>query len=290
MKSGENVMIYRYRTSVADALTEDVLAAPVLPDLSGYREEIQTDDLQFRPDVHVDLLKRLFVHAADLGLDPFETDAWLAPRLHFALRIPRRLASDPGFWSWVAVEYGRPYVQLRWGDKQNVQWRYTGPLTRNAISRLWWAAELTRNGPDYSVAPHSVRRAGTAQYAFELKYSWYRPAVIGFVIVAEGLDDGPQLSFEETKRLSTRINALTVLKPVEAVGFDALSGEDAWDFDWYQHRPSFDEVIKDELPRGPNDGRASAEAIDDLAAWFRALARLEAGAEDPIPTPRLQPA
>lgn len=267
-------MIHRYPTSVANALTDDALRSPVLPDLATYRQDVDTCDMDLEPAIHVDQLERLFTHAAESDLDKFETDAWLAPRLHYALRLPRRLAADRGLWTWLATEYAHPYVLNRWGGAENLQWRYMGPLTRNAVSRLWWAAELTRNGPDYSVTPHSVRRAGTAQYALELKYTWYRPAVIAFVRVAEGLGANEPLSFEATKRLSVRVNALTVLKPVEAVGFDPLAGEDDQDFDWYRHRPAFEEIVDAELPRGPDDSHASPEAIEALTDWFGELATM----------------
>jgi hypothetical protein len=267
-------MLYRYARAVATVLTNDALTASVLPDISSFQEELDTSDLDFTPDVQGDLVERLFAHSLEMYLDRLQTDAWLAPRLHYALRVPRRVAGDSGFWTWVATRYGRDYLAHRWEGAKNLEWRYTGTLTRNGISRLWWAAELTRNGPDYSVVPFSVRNATTAQFALELKYSWYRPAVIAFVRVAEGVDGQPALNSVQTKTLSTRINALTVLRPVEAIGFDPRAGEEDYDADWFRHRPAFEEVAATDLPRGPNSGLASPEAIAALTEWFRQLAAL----------------
>jgi len=37
--------------------------------------------------------------------DPESGDGWLAPRLHWALRLSRAEAADRGLWQWIAVRY-----------------------------------------------------------------------------------------------------------------------------------------------------------------------------------------
>ena len=79
-------------------------------------------------------------------------DAWLAPRLHNVMRVPRRIGADRRFWAWVAIEFGRNYIKHRFSDSQGKainEFRFTGTHLRNGISRLWWAAELARNGRSY---------------------------------------------------------------------------------------------------------------------------------------------
>lgn len=135
------------------------------------------------------------------------------------------------------------------------------------LSRLWWAAEMTRNGEDYSAVDPCLRRVRTAQWALELKYSWYRPAAIAFVEVAEGLDGGSKLSDEEMERLSVRANAYLPLAPLEAIGFD--DSDEREDVEWWGSSPTREQLMAKEPPDGPKDGVASRAGIDALGAWFR---------------------
>jgi hypothetical protein len=84
--------------------------------------------------------------------DPKMSDAWVAPRLHAALRISRRTASDRGIWRWLAMVHAPGYVRWRWGKngKTPVLNRFDGEDKKQTFARLWWTAELCRNGPDYS--------------------------------------------------------------------------------------------------------------------------------------------
>lgn len=83
-----------------------------------------------------------------------KSDMWLAPRLHWAIRLTRRQAADQGIWSWLANRAHPAYVRWRWGDDDNeavAANRWAGPaIHKQAFARLWWGAELFRNGPDYT--------------------------------------------------------------------------------------------------------------------------------------------
>ena len=65
----------------------------------------------------------------------------------------RREAADRRIWYWLSV-IGKPnYVRWRWseaGAKTVPINRFMGEDSKNSFGRLWWAAELTRNGNDYS--------------------------------------------------------------------------------------------------------------------------------------------
>lgn len=268
---------FRYRGSVAVALSREFRGGGTHPDLSEHREPI---DETYGPEdaaVEVDLLtvRGLVGHAVGQDWSDSELDQWLAPRLHYTLRIPRRVAGDEGFWTWLAIEGGNSYVLRRWLGKGAsdpdvvTMFRYTGPILRNALGRLWWGAEMVRDGPSYEYVPPVFARVWTAEYALELRYSWYRPAPIAFTRVAEGLDGGPQLTTNEAKELSKRVNSYLSLRCLEGIGFDETVDEE-WDLDWLARRPSLKEVLEADL-RGPEDGFASQEAIEALARWFRSL-------------------
>src|SRR5690349_5484270 len=47
---------------------------------------------------------------------PEESDRWLAPRVHYALRLTRSEASDRETWHWLARNSWADYVRWRWSD------------------------------------------------------------------------------------------------------------------------------------------------------------------------------
>jgi hypothetical protein len=197
--------------------------------------------------------------------DHYRLDRWLAPRLHAAIRVPRRLAADRAFWAWIAMSFGAPYIHQRFQRDGVVNsWRFTGELLRNGVSRLWWAAELLRNGPDYADVDRGLRRVRTAEFALELKYSWYRPAAIAFVRVAEG--SRPPLKDDELEALSRRANAYLPLAPLEAIGFDDPA--DVPDREWWMSQTTLAELNGDADPKGPKDGHAGSDAIDAIEKWY----------------------
>lgn len=80
-----------------------------------------------------------------------ESDAWLAPRVHHVLRLTRREAARRGAWAWLAVVVVPHYVHWRFPGKKGVTDvdRFLGREDKNAVGRLWWGAELMRDGGDY---------------------------------------------------------------------------------------------------------------------------------------------
>lgn len=201
-------------------------------------------------------------------------DAWLAPRIHASLRVSRRVASAIEFWRWIALEHASSLVSARFGDGQMVpSWRYTGGLLRNAVSRLWWAAEMVRDGSDYGLVKHAFGRTRTAQFALELAYSHYPPAAMAFVKVSEGLDGGPRLEDYEMKDLSVAVNALLSVRVLETC--DPGSAGLGYDAVWWAATPTLDEVSGVGLPVGPNDNQVSKTAVAALTKWFRELTRTD---------------
>ena len=219
----------------------------------------------------LELVKQLAQKAAAF-LPPDQMDPWLAPRLHAALRIPRRIATDEGMWAWLAF-HCQPFVEARFrkGKERLHPWRYRGMWTRNALSRLWWGAEMTRNGPDYSAVPLCFARTRTAQFALELMYSWDRAAAIAFTRVAEGADGGSRLSDDRTNALSTRLKVLLTLRSLDAFGAGDADDTEEFDAAWASHQPSFALLLRDDLRtiEGPSTGAVSTNRIDELVSWFR---------------------
>ncbi len=201
--------------------------------------------------------------------DNNKLDAWLAPRLHNVIRVPRRIAADRRFWAWVAIEFGRDYIKHRWSDGGGnaiKELRFTGTHLRNGISRLWWAAELARNGRDYGPVALALKAVRIAQFALELKYSWYRPAVIAFATVCVDR----KLGDSKMQALSVRVNAYLGTRPVELVGLDENVGEE-YDAEWWAGDPPSKKHLLEGKLDGPDDGSASDVAIANLVKWFGEL-------------------
>lgn len=258
--------IYRLKPNSAALLTKEFLSGRPHPDLTPY---LQPTDEEFDPD----LIRGLFEAGRALEKSGAELDAWLAPRFHYLFRISRRIASDRGVWTWLAMTVCRQYVIDRFGgDEPVTAMRYSGELLRNAISRLWWGAEMVRNGPSYEYVPIVFRRVRTAEFALELKYSWYCPAAIAFTRIAEGLGGGKRLSDPEMKDLSKNINAYLSLTVLESIGLnDQENG--VFDEDWRQHQPALAEAtsVEPEKLQGPRDGLVSEKAVTELEEWFQEI-------------------
>lgn len=86
-------------------------------------------------------------------------EQWIAPRLHYALRLTRNEASDPKIWNYLGLFF-EDYILRRWtGDSKGVNTNEKSkPLEyhfllkkwdRHQLAKLWWMAELTKNNGEY---------------------------------------------------------------------------------------------------------------------------------------------
>lgn len=126
------------------------------------------------------------------GHAPFDPaiDAALAPLLHRALRLTRREAADIGIWRFLTVVHAPHFVRHRWEYKSwaTAKTRYWSPGTRhnsNAFGRLWWIAELTREGDSYDLTARALAKQSVATQTFSRTWSQHRPAVLAFVDLLE---------------------------------------------------------------------------------------------------------
>lgn len=120
---------------------------------------------------HVDLL--ISSHINEYGKIPPHTDINVAIALHKALRISRRVAADHGFWEYMCIVRFRDYVKQRWADEHGIvhKSRYIYSR-RNALSRLWWIAELTCAEDDekqYDMTKQIMANADVSD-----RFVWYR--------------------------------------------------------------------------------------------------------------------
>ena len=103
-----------------------------------------------------DSIEKLFAEAVNKAtsgeIKISEFDPNLAVELHKLLPLSRHEASRIEFWHHLAIDVCRGYTNNRWPKKKErfseeftyPEERYHGRWTRNAVARLWWWAELTR--------------------------------------------------------------------------------------------------------------------------------------------------
>jgi hypothetical protein len=165
-------------------------------------------------------------HAVDLTLaatPAFEpaADVLLAPRLHRALPLSRREASSPAPWRFLSVVHRPDLVRHRWENRSwaSMRARFWTAGTRpdsNVFSRLWWIAELSRDGDDYGLAEAVLSRPALATGLFIRALSSHRPAVAACCHV---LADASSSDVEATLKLLHKTLSTLVL---EAMSFEQL--------------------------------------------------------------------
>jgi hypothetical protein len=115
-------------------------------------------------------------------------DAIAAPRVHETLDISRRQAADRGIWRYLAVIEVPEFVRHRWkfNERNEMRARFMGSRRwdGNALSRLWWAAELTHDpeaGYEYTEQVFSTQHLARA--IFDRRFSHYPRATKAFIDV-----------------------------------------------------------------------------------------------------------
>jgi hypothetical protein len=252
-------------------------------DLSEFLQPLELDR-----DLPLDDVRRLLERAMQSFEDPVASDAWLAPRLHAVLRLRRNEAAERGIWAWLATvefpEYARWRFPGKSADEEEDESKRGTPLKRflgsgrdNALARLWWGAELFRNGDDYE----PVVRAFAKQ---DVPNTWLSLDAVHHPAAAQAaLRLLPALGSKPINRLSTALDhvlttiQLDVLAPVEAP--DTIAADE-----WVAARADIDEILGDDLPRGPEETPVPEELVDAVEALLRSVA-----AEIQLPLPELEP-
>jgi len=150
-------------------------------------------------------------------------DGALAEDVHRCLDISRRAAGDPGLWHWIAVDRYPEFVRHRWEYRSEAAMRekFLGAgsdLYSNAIHRLWWIAELTSNGDDYTLTEKVFDNQTIVNKVFDRWFARYQPAVVA--MCDELADEKSEVIEEVTRQFN---HALT------NVQLEGLSEEDARD-------------------------------------------------------------
>ncbi len=223
-------------------------------------------------------LRELLEQAMDrFASDRASADAWLAPRLHATLRLTRSEAGDKDLWAYLAMVVAPDYVLWRHlpaGDEGArrapvVQAsRFVGSSSVQAFARLWWAAEMCRNGADYRPVETACGNQDFLNTALRLGVMDHRPTVLAVIRVMENLAaaDAPRLG-DQLNALCKAIGIAGSTLMYEVIGPDELP-DDGELLAWIGEADSAPPVAWDRLPDGPDDGTAPATSVDTLTRLF----------------------
>jgi hypothetical protein len=201
-------------------------------------------------------------------------DAWLAPILHSTLRITRREAADSRLWNHLALRVAPDYVFWRHPGRPSERQpapavnrsRFSGPFYSHAFARLWWAAELFRDGYDYRPAVVACGNQDVLNTVLRLEVVLHRPTAQAMLRL---LDGGPVRTGRDVNALAQAINSAGTTLVFEHIAPDAAPDPDAYQA-WIDDLDGA-LVPLESLPDGPDDGRAPVGAVKALVPLFERL-------------------
>lgn len=204
--------------------------------------------------------------------DRTKADAWLAPRLHATLRLTRAEAADPGLWNFLAMRLAPDYVRWRHrpgsahDDKPMsvAASRYSGPFHTQAFSRLWWVAELFRDGADYAPVIAACGNQDMLNSVLRLEIIHHRPTAQAFVAM---LQNGTVHTGREVNALAAAVNAAGGTLSYEALAPDFPPDYDAYRV-WLEDAAITPAVSFSRTPDGPADGGVDLDQVDVLVPLF----------------------
>ncbi|MFJ1746048.1 DUF6339 family protein [Streptomyces sp. NPDC088116] len=211
--------------------------------------------------------KRRFAQSAATA-----SDAWLAPRLHYTLRLTRAEASDTELWNFLALCVAPDFVQWRWGKGQSGREvgqaaRYSGRWDLQCFSRLWWAAELFRDGKNYGPAELACGNQDILNTVMRQEMIQHRPAAQALLrLQSRGL----VRTGRDVNAAASVANAAGVTLVYEAMAPDELQDAEALR-EWILAAGDDPAVQYDTLPQGPKDGSVPHHAAETLTTWFEKL-------------------
>jgi hypothetical protein len=193
-------------------------------------------------------------------------DRWLAPRLHYALRLTRAEAGDRELWSWLAVRYS-DYVMWRWAgaDDKPAEDRWNGQINKQALMRLWWGAELFRNGPDYSPVERAFSRQDVPHNLLHRTLVRCRSLAVALVDVLVPADQEIVGSSREIRDLARVLNLAMAGSPPELE--TDLQQDDHRAYDMWLREFVLVPADWDVTPRGP----MAADTTPSSVAGGRAI-------------------
>ncbi|MFI1353311.1 DUF6339 family protein [Streptomyces sp. NPDC020898] len=260
-------------TSAVDPfLTEELLKGEHVHggiDLAKVVDSLPEDDARWS----VEPIRSLVEDAMfEFRADRTRADAWLAPRLHATLRLTRREAADKRLWNHIALAVAPDYVVWRHLSEPTASKpgrrvaaeRFRGPADRQCFSRLWWAAELFRNGADYEPVVTACGNQDLVHSVLRKELIDHRPTAQALVRL---LKRGLVTTGREIDGLSVAINAAGATLVYDVLAPD-VPRNPAGLRGWIEEAASAAPVSRRELPEGPDEEPVPEESVAALTEYF----------------------
>ncbi|MFF4114819.1 DUF6339 family protein [Streptomyces sp. NPDC001714] len=263
-------------TSAVDPfLTEELLRGEQVHggiDLAKVVEPLPEDDARWWVEPIRSLVEDTMFEFRE---DRTRADAWLAPRLHATLRLTRREAADKRLWNHIALAVAPDYVVWRHlpeptanrPETRVVAERFRGPADRQCFSRLWWAAELFRNGSDYQPVEIACGNQDLIHTVLRMDVIDHRPTAQALVRL---LQSGSVTTGREINGLGVAISTAGA-----TLTYDVLAPDEPRDpaplRDWIAEAESAPPVERYELPKGPDEDPVPEESVAALSSYFAEL-------------------
>jgi len=233
-------------------------------------EGVQVDFTRYERDfprhVSLDPLSRVLDHGMTKFDDPPEADKWLGPRVHAALRLTRREASERGLWSYLGLVPFQDYV--RWRFPNAADTRFAGPPHDHALGRLWWGGELLRNGSDYTDVVTGLHIQDIPN-SFRFDIFHRRVLSVAAVRVLGTWRNGSSATGRQANRLLQAMNLALVTLAIDAdIPDPGAEGDETW----LMAAPEAERLVSDDLPVGPNDSRVPDDALAAATELVTAIA------------------
>ncbi len=238
-------------------VSDDFLAGTATPDWTKYLKD-------FWRNVDLEPFRKILEKAMEkFAADPTASDSWLAPRIHATLRLTRREAADPRVWDYLALIVAADYVRWRWGTNDRIEAiRFVGPEYKQAIARLWWGAEMTRNDGDYSGTKILFANQDFQNSWGRLDLFHHRPASIAAARLLSTFNEGRMATSDQIRQLVRGFNMVLTTTILDAVAENPAPDIESIR-DWIAETPDETKMF-DEDPIGPADTpipEASIEAV-----------------------------
>ncbi|MEU0074269.1 DUF6339 family protein [Streptomyces sp. NPDC006332] len=262
-------------TAADPFLTEDLLKGVQGHggvDLAKVVEPLPEDDARWAAEPLRDLVDDALHQFQDNRTD---ADGWLAPRLHAALRLSRREAADKRIWNHLALAVAPDYVAWRHtpapapgrSEPRINPARFKGASDRQCFSRLWWAAEMFRNGEDYAPVVTACSNQDLIHNALRMDLIDHRPTAQALVRI---LERGVASTGREINGLMAAINTAGA-----TLVYDALAPDEPRDPEvlrhWISEAESAPPVPRHQLPTGPDEEPVPETSVAALTTYFTEL-------------------
>ena len=206
-------------------------------------------------------------------------EQWIAPRLHNSLRLTRHEAGQADIWNYLAL-YFSDYIRHRWMNptKNNIAeylFRYV-TKDRHQIAKLWWIAEVTRNGSTYHEDGGIVNADFIQQVLGVLDSRFQLTNLAVLSMQHDVLGDGVyEANGNWNRAIQMSIRKKVAPQPITSKATIDLNIDNYRS--WLKEKPKLTNCrFGSELPLAAEDFNYSVEQINEIVDWIRdGISRLD---------------